>query len=167
MSDSECGDSSDVDGAASDNSDNIISEFRRGTVDSVSSNGRRSVRSSVRRALIDDDDHNTSNSSSSSNGGDSVDGGHNSRSGVRAIGSENGSSVGVSGGGCSSEDDDLYNTDDGEGDNNRHDNEKPASRLDHMDYLNVPTSLRNFRIHKDGSVHVSYVDEGESYLQSS
>lgn len=38
---------------------------------------------------------------------------------------------------------------------------KPKSRLDHVDYLNVPKSLRNYRIHKDGSVHVSYVDEGE------
>ena len=41
-------------------------------------------------------------------------------------------------------------------------NEKPKLRLDHVDYLFVPTSLRNFHIHKDGSVHVSYVDEGES-----
>lgn len=41
--------------------------------------------------------------------------------------------------------------------------EKPSSRCmeHHVDYLNVPTSLRNFRIHKDGSVHVSYADEGE------
>lgn len=41
------------------------------------------------------------------------------------------------------------------------DNDKAKSRLDHVDYLNVPTSLRNFHIHKDGSVHVSYADEGE------
>lgn len=43
----------------------------------------------------------------------------------------------------------------------RSDNGKPKSRLDHVDYLNVPTSLRNFHVHKDGSVHVSYVNEGE------
>lgn len=48
-------------------------------------------------------------------------------------------------------------TDDGE-DNN---SDKRSSRLDHMDYLNVPTSLQNFHIHKDGSVHVSYSNEGE------
>lgn len=59
---------------------------------------------------------------------------------------------------------DLSSSDEG-GDNHPRDNDKQASssrsRLDHVDYLNVPTSLRNFHIHKDGSVHVSYVDEGE------
>lgn len=32
---------------------------------------------------------------------------------------------------------------------------------DQMDYLNVPTSLHNFCIHKDGTVHVAYDNEGE------
>lgn len=52
---------------------------------------------------------------------------------------------------------DEYSDDDGAD----MDSDKRSSRLDHVDYLNVPTSLQNFHIHKDGSVHVSYTNEGE------
>lgn len=140
-----------------------------------SSKGSLSLQQKKKKAGLDESLEERRSSSSSGGGSDSdVDASDNSDiinelsllgEGVRAsMGKRRASAGGGQDDGGATTGGDLSSSDEG-GDNQPRDNDKqaasPRSRLDHVDYLNVPTSLRNFHIHKDGSVHVSYVDEGE------
>lgn len=151
-SDSECG--SDVDVEASDNSDIISELMMLEQEEQESDNSATMIRrrngggksSAVHSRAIDDN-----------------------RGGINNRNDRNDSS--------GSDEDDQYTEEEGEELNAKEQRrsrrrssrnvglvgEKPESRcMEHqVDYLNVPTSLRNFRIHKDGSVHVSYTGEGE------
>lgn len=176
--DSSCSNSSTVStsGGATTTSSRNISPGRRKSKSAGAANAKNKKKLSERKILNQSSDSDASCSASCSSDveasdnsdimselmldGDEVEEEEEKKKSVRGVNNKKISGSGAKAGGCAGGEVVCSSDEDEGGDQMNGDNEKPKSRLDHVDYLNVPTSLRNFHIHKDGSVHVAYVDEG-------